>query len=121
MQNPFTGNSEEARESFKQVKSVEELETFQKRLSDGKEFEVMVGDNIFWFYGFNKLVLAQSNVLPFNPLCCKILVIAFSNYPLTTFFQKFRQTHCCFIVPFTRLNTCTVLVEKPYEIMSKIC
>ena len=89
MQNPFTGNSEEARESFKQVKSVEELETFQKRLSDGKEFEVMVGDNIFWFYAFNKPVLAQSNVLPFNPLCCKILVIAFLNDPLTTFFRNF--------------------------------
>ena len=33
----------------------------QNRLSDGKEFDVMVRDDIFWFYAFNKLVLAESN------------------------------------------------------------
>ena len=61
MQNPFAGNYEEARESFKQMETVEELEAFQNRLSDGKEFDVMVRDDIFWFYAFNKLVLAESN------------------------------------------------------------
>ena len=61
MQNPFTGNSEEARESFKQMETVEELKAFQNRLSDGKEFDVMVRDSLFWFYAFNKLFLAQSN------------------------------------------------------------
>ena len=66
MQNPFAENSEEARESFKQMETVEELESFQKRLSDGKEFDVMVRDNMFWFCAFNKLVLAQSYVLPFS-------------------------------------------------------
>ena len=92
MQNLFVGNSEKARESFKQMETVEELETFQKRLSDGKEFDVMVRENIFWFYAF-KLVLAQSNVLPLNPLCCKVLVIGFLNDPHILgheFFQKFR-------------------------------
>ena len=36
MQNSFAGNSEEARESFKQMETVEELESFQKRLSEDK-------------------------------------------------------------------------------------
>ena len=59
------------------METVEKLEAFQNRLSDGKEIDVMVRDIIFWFYAFNKLVLAQSNVLPFNPLCRKVLIIAF--------------------------------------------
>ena len=59
------------------METVEELEAFQNGLSDGKEIDVMVRDIIFWFYAFNKLVLAQSNVLPFNPLCRKVLIIAF--------------------------------------------
>ena len=59
------------------METVEELEAFQNRLSDDKEIDVMVRDIIFWFYAFNKLVLAQSNVLPFNPLCRKVLIIAF--------------------------------------------
>ena len=36
----FAGNSEEARENFKQMETIEELENFQKRLSDCKEFDV---------------------------------------------------------------------------------
>ena len=43
------------------METFEELEAFQNRLSDGKEFDVMERDDIFWFYAFNKLVLAQSN------------------------------------------------------------
>ena len=82
MQNPFAGNFEEAREHFKQLETVEELEVFQNRLSDGKEFDVMVRDNIFWFYAFNKLFLAQSNALRLNPLWRKVLIIAFLNNPL---------------------------------------
>ena len=39
------------------METVEELEAFQNRLSDGKEIDVMVRDIIFWFYAFNKLVL----------------------------------------------------------------
>ena len=93
MQNPFAGNFEEAREHFKQLETVEELEVFQNRLSDGKEFDVMVRDNIFWFYAFNKLFLAQSNALPLNPLCRKVLIIAFLSNPLILghhFLKRFR-------------------------------
>ena len=104
------------------METVEELEAFQKRLSDGKKFDVMVRDNTFCFMQFTKLVFAQSNVLPLNPLCRKILIIASLNNPLILghhFSKRFRSIHCCFIVPFIRLNTCAVLVEKPYETMSR--
>ena len=51
------------------METVEELEAFQNRLSDGKEFDVMVRDDIFSFYAFNKLVLAESNSTRFAVRC----------------------------------------------------
>ena len=73
MQNLFAGNYEKARESFKQMETVEVFEAFQNRLSDGKEVDVIVRDDIFWFYAFNKLVLAQSNSIRFAVRYCNHL------------------------------------------------